>query len=44
MLTDLIGGGYGDSRAEVGKSLIRDQLKLENVQAMIEKARAKREK
>ena len=42
MLRDLVGGIYGDSRAEVGKSLIRDQLKLANVQDLIEKARAKR--
>lgn len=28
MLRDLVGGIYGDSRAEVSKSLIRDQLKL----------------
>jgi len=41
MLRDLVGGIYGDSRAEVGKSLIRDQLKLPHVQAMIEKTRAK---
>jgi hypothetical protein len=41
MLQDLVGGIYGDSRAEVGKSLIRDQLKLPHVQAMIEKKRAK---
>lgn len=39
MLEDLVGGVYGDSRAEVGKSLIRDQLKLPHVQAMLEKKR-----
>lgn len=44
MLQDLVGGVYGDSRAEVGKSLIRDQLKLSNVQDMIEKARRKKGK
>jgi hypothetical protein len=44
MLEDLVGGLYGDSRAEVGKSLIRDQLKQPHIQAMIEKRRSEQGK